>query len=167
VVRKAEREGGELFCKPCRNRTRFAQKSHPTKGTGVKNDESRLPARNSYYKAKRRCTLGARHHPAYAAVQFRFTSFEQFFELLGPKPKGCSLDRINPLGHYEPGNVRWATVLQQAQNRMPRGYWINDHFSRPNGLSTDGEQNEETDQEACCFQNMRRVSVSGEVPRSG
>ena len=123
VVRKAQREGKLLFCKPCRNQTRFVGKDHPTKGTGVINDPDRLPARNSYYKAKRRCRLGAQHHPAYAAVEFRFTSFDEFFALLGPKPKGCSLDRIDPLGHYEPGNVRWATVSEQAANRMPRNYW--------------------------------------------
>jgi hypothetical protein len=36
-----------------------------------------------------------------------------------------TLDRIDTLGHYEPNNVRWATVLQQAQNRMPKNYWKN------------------------------------------
>jgi hypothetical protein len=27
------------------------------------------------------------------------------------------LDRINPKGDYEPSNVRWATALEQVQNR--------------------------------------------------
>lgn len=125
VVRKAERERKELFCKPCRNQTRFAKKPHPTKGTGIKNDPEKLPARSSYYKAKRRCKLGKLHHQAYENVEFRFGSFEEFFELLGPRPKGCTLDRINPLGHYEAGNVRWATSKEQAQNRLPRDYWVN------------------------------------------
>ena len=123
VVRKANRLGDILFCKPCRNQTRFEERSHPKKGTGAKNDPEKIGARNSYYKAKRRCKIGKRHHPAYENVEFRFESFKQFFELLGPKPEGCSLDRIDTLGHYEPGNVRWATVLEQAKNRMPRNYW--------------------------------------------
>ena len=124
VVRKAEREGKELFCKPCRNQTRFDGRSHPRKGTGIKNDPDRIPAYKSYERAKRRCRQGAAHHPAYANVEFRFKNFEEFFAELGPRPEGCSVDRINPLGHYEPGNVRWATVLEQAANRLPRNYWV-------------------------------------------
>lgn len=123
VVRKAERAGELLYCKPCRNQMRFEHKPHPKKGTGVKNDPARLTARNSYYKAKRRCSMGKRHHAAYEQVEFRFSSFEEFYDLLGPRPKGCTLDRINPLGHYEPGNVRWATVQQQTANRLPRNFW--------------------------------------------
>lgn len=124
VVRKAEKEGKQLFCKPCRNQTRFKDKRHPRLGTGVKNDPDLLYTRSSYTKAKRRCKLGALHHAAYEKVEFRFNSFEEFLNHIGIRPKGLTLDRINPLGHYEIGNVRWATVKQQAENRLPRGYWL-------------------------------------------
>jgi len=124
VVRKAEREGKELFCKPCRNQTRFENKPHPTKGTGIKNDPALSRTYSSYQKAKYRCSIGDRHHRCYRDVEFRFNSFEEFLNEVGPRPEGYTIDRIDPLGHYEKGNVRWATTEQQAQNRMPRGYWV-------------------------------------------
>lgn len=42
---------------------------------------------------------------------------EDIERLIGSRPPGMTLDRINVNGNYEPGKVRWATYSEQRRNR--------------------------------------------------
>lgn len=72
----------------------------------------------------RRCTLPT--NPAYSKYGGRGIqvcdrwrlSFHAFVEDVGMRPSPeLSLDRIDNDGHYEPGNVRWATRKTQQRNK--------------------------------------------------
>jgi len=80
----------------------------------------------SYMQAKTRCQ--ARSNPAYhhyggRGIEFRFSSFEDFYTELGNKPTPKhSVNRINNDGHYETGNVEWALQKRQVRNRRNTRY---------------------------------------------
>lgn len=75
----------------------------------------------AYHDAKNRCTnTNNPWYPFYggSGIKFLLNSFSEFINSLGTKPtKKHSLDRIDPKGHYELSNLRWATKSQQSYNQ--------------------------------------------------
>lgn len=43
--------------------------------------------------------------------------YHRFVAYVGERPRGCTIDRLDNGKGYEPGNVRWATVKEQQNNR--------------------------------------------------
>jgi hypothetical protein len=80
-----------------------------------------MKLRNACYAARGRCRN--EKHPDYAkygakGIKFLFESLAEFTADVGlPENPNVSLDRINPHGHYEPGNVRWTSKAVQAVNK--------------------------------------------------
>ena len=84
----------------------------------------RSPEYRAWSGMKERCYLISNiSYPHYGgrgiAICDRWrNSFNAFLEDMGRKPSPKhSLDRIDPNGHYEPGNVRWATDSEQRNNK--------------------------------------------------
>lgn len=51
-------------------------------------------------------------------VDSRWSTFEQFYADMGPKPSSNhSIERMNVNGNYGPDNCCWATPMEQARNR--------------------------------------------------
>jgi hypothetical protein len=51
-------------------------------------------------------------------IKVLFKDFKEFFAEIGSKPgTEYTVERINNDGNYEPGNIKWATRLEQRHNR--------------------------------------------------
>lgn len=83
---------------------------------------------NSWRSMKYRCeNPDSKDYPLYGGRGISVfkewsQSFEAFYEYMGPRPHGKSLDRIDPNGNYEPGNVRWANDKKQSNNKRTNTY---------------------------------------------
>jgi hypothetical protein len=84
---------------------------------------SRTPIHRVWSTMVERCTSPkSKKWPLYGGrgirVCERWLTFENFLADMGERPSaGHTLDRIDTDGHYEPGNVRWATQTEQQRNR--------------------------------------------------
>lgn len=77
---------------------------------------------HAFCAARNRCTNSKNkswHNYGGRGIEFKFKSFEEFYVHIGPKPEGLTLDRIRNEGHYEIGNVHWATWSEQNLNKRP------------------------------------------------
>lgn len=115
------RNGYSKSCGCLREETsRSVGRRHGMKGT---------PTYSSWGAMITRCrNSNAKDFKRYGAVgigvcQEWADSFEAFFNHMGPRPKGTTLDRIDNSKGYEPGNCRWGTLKQQARNRSSTYIW--------------------------------------------
>lgn len=84
---------------------------------------NKSPEHRAWVHMKQRCTnTNKREYQHYGGRGIKvcdewMNSFTAFYNHVGPRPsEKYSLDRIDVNGNYEPGNVRWATNVEQKEN---------------------------------------------------
>lgn len=114
-------KGGTTTSCGCR-RKRTLSKLFKTHG------ESGFPTKElrTYYGIIKRCSNPkdkSWHLYGGRGILCKFSRFEDFLSCVGRAPSNAhSIDRIRVDGHYEPGNVRWATNSEQQSNKRNTVY---------------------------------------------
>jgi len=76
---------------------------------------------NSWKSMRNRCDPNSKNVSAKYYVNLgccpEWESYDTFFQDMGPRPEGTSLDRIDNTKGYYPENCRWASMKEQMRNR--------------------------------------------------
>lgn len=99
---------------------RHARATHGQSGNGTKSTQT--GAYGSWRGMRQRCdNPRCRAYVRYGGRGIRYSErwadFENFFEDMGPRPEGYSLERLDCNGDYEPGNCIWIPRGDQSINR--------------------------------------------------
>jgi hypothetical protein len=91
----------------------------PTESDAAKVKKARAQVSKALSNARQRCTNEKnKDYAAYGAMGIQvLIGTDDLIAAIGLPPKKASLDRIDPHGHYELGNIRWASQSVQAANK--------------------------------------------------
>jgi hypothetical protein len=115
-LRSRETQSCGCLYRDSRRRANFRHGQSPAKNAS--------PVYDAFHRQRSWCRNPNDHQAQYYSqrgVEFRFSSFSEFYREVGDKPgPDCWLVRINRDGHFEPGNLHWISVKRHRRKRKRR-----------------------------------------------